>query len=53
MADGPKFPPETWSVEKPFDFGDYLNREPPTYEDEDTLGDGTDSADDEPTSDPE
>lgn len=41
------FPPESWSVERPFDFGDFLNREPPTYEDEDELGDGTDHADEQ------
>ncbi|MET0602941.1 MAG: hypothetical protein ABW167_13235 [Baekduia sp.] len=34
MPDDPQFPPAGWSVERPFDFGDVLDREPPTYEDD-------------------
>lgn len=34
MSEDPQFPPISWSVERPFDFGDVLDREPPTYEDD-------------------
>lgn len=37
-----RVPPEDWSIERPFDSSDYLDRPVPTYEDEDQLGDGND-----------
>lgn len=39
MPDDPQFTPESWSIEEPYDFGDFLDREPPTYEDDDAGGD--------------
>jgi hypothetical protein len=38
----PSFSPVGWSVERPFDFGDVLDREPPTYEDDDDALDAGD-----------
>jgi hypothetical protein len=37
IDDNKRFPPESWSIEPVADFGFYLNRELPTYEDEDGL----------------
>jgi hypothetical protein len=41
----PKYPPETWSIERPHDYS-YLSRPPTRYQDEDNLGDGATSAED-------
>jgi hypothetical protein len=39
MADE-KIPPERWSIERPFDSAEYLDRDPPEYEDDDAGEDG-------------
>lgn len=41
------YPPSAWIPHEPFDF-DIFDREPPHYEDEDQLGDGTDPPSDAP-----